>query len=69
MWMAYEALSRQTGADRVAIEKLLDLGLARLERDEQSPIQPTFRSNAVPVPVSPVRATPPPIALRTPHAV
>ena len=69
MWLAYDALSRQTGADRVAIEKLLASGLAKLERDQKSLIQPTFRSNAVPVPVSPVRAEAPPITLRTPHGV
>jgi hypothetical protein len=36
MWMAYEALSQKTGTDRVAIEELLLLGLARLERDQKS---------------------------------
>src|SRR5271156_6224245 len=34
MWMAYDALTRQKGADRVATEKLLLLGLARLEQDQ-----------------------------------
>ena len=40
MWMAYEALSQKTGADRVAIEELLLLGLARLERDQKSLVLP-----------------------------
>jgi hypothetical protein len=34
LWVAYDALSGQMGADRAAIEKLLVLGLARLERDQ-----------------------------------
>ena len=36
MWMAYEVLSREAGADRAAIEKLLISGLATLERDQKS---------------------------------
>jgi hypothetical protein len=38
--MAYEALSQKTGTDRVAIEELLLLGLARLERDQKSLVLP-----------------------------
>jgi hypothetical protein len=55
MWMAYEALSQKTGADRVAIEELLLLGLARLERDQKSLIPPDC---TIPQPI--------PIASRTP---
>ena len=56
MWMAYEVLSRRTGADQAAIEDLLLCGLARLEGDQKSPIPPAYVAY-------------PPIAPRTHHAV
>jgi hypothetical protein len=56
MWMAYDALSRRTGADQAAIEDLLLYGLARLEGDQKSPIPPAYVAY-------------PPIAPRTRHAV
>jgi hypothetical protein len=43
MWLAYDALSRQTGADRVAAEILLVMRLERLERDQKTLVQPVFR--------------------------
>jgi len=56
LWMAYEVLSRRTGADQAAIEDLLRCGLARLEGDQKSLIPPAHVAH-------------PPIAPRTPHAV
>jgi hypothetical protein len=56
MWMAYEVLSRRTGADQAAIEDLLLCGLARLERDRKSSIQPACVAH-------------PPIVPQTPQAV
>jgi len=46
MWLAYDALSRQTGADRVAAEILLVMRLERLERDQKTLVQPVFLPNA-----------------------
>jgi hypothetical protein len=46
MWLAYDALSRQTGADRVAAEILLVMRLERLARDQKTLVQPVFLPNA-----------------------